>query len=298
MIRWLLPLAALLLAPAARAQDLARETAQVEDLRSIREIKRLQALWGHYALAGEWKAMAGLGTYYVEMVVAGDDPAGREAVEQWLRQGMGRGVDGVPAGRLNVHLWISPVITLSAQGDRATGRWHHISLTGENGVSAQWNGITDVVEYHKTPEGWRIAFIRPYHDYAGPYEGGWRTPATFERAPYHYTPDEAGTLLPDAPLAILAAPQQHALDAGRPEPVAAVPAGHAELDRADQGRVAVRRDAGQRHQQRPVVELAFVEPRLAEPAEVAAHSVGPAPGALPRYLDHRVGREQVGDVVV
>ena len=62
MIRWLLPLAALLLAPAARAQDLARETAQVEDLRSIREIKRLQALWGHYALAGEWKAMAGLGT--------------------------------------------------------------------------------------------------------------------------------------------------------------------------------------------------------------------------------------------
>ena len=197
MIRWLLPLAALLLAPEARAQDLARETAQVEDLRSIREIKRLQALWGHYALAGEWKAMAGLGTYYVEMVVAGDDPAGREAVEQWLRQGMGRGVDGVPAGRLNVHLWISPVITLSAEGDRATGRWHHISLTGENGVSAQWNGTTDVVEYHKTPEGWRIAFIRPYHDYAGPYEGGWRTPATFERAPYHYTPDEAGTLLPD-----------------------------------------------------------------------------------------------------
>lgn len=193
--RWLLAFAALLLAPTAQAQDLARETAEVEDLRSIREIKRLQAEWGYRAMAGDWKGMAELGTYYVEMVLPGDDPAGREPVERWLREQMGRGVDGMPAGRLNLHLWFSPVITLSAEGDRATGRWRHLSLTGENGVSARWNGTTDVIEYHKTREGWRMAFIRPHGTFNGPYGGGWHDTVPLERAPYHYTPDEAGKLL-------------------------------------------------------------------------------------------------------
>ena len=205
MARLLLFVAALLLAPGALAQDLARdlarETAQVEDLRSIREIKRLQAEWGYRAMAGDWKGMAELGTYYIQMTIAGIDPMGRDDIEQWLRRRMGRGADGMAAGRLNLRLWFSPVITLSALGDRATGRWHHLALLGENGAEAEWIGSTDVIEYHKTAQGWRIAFIRPYLAFSGPYEGGWHTPAELERAPYHYTPDEAGTLLPDRAVA-------------------------------------------------------------------------------------------------
>jgi len=192
----LLAFAALLLAPAAQAQDLARETAQVEDLRSIREIKRLQAEWGYRAIAGDWKGMAELGTDYVEMVLPGGNREGREAVENGLRQLFG-GSDGIPAGRLNLHVWFSPVITLSAMGDRATGRWRHLALLGENGVSATWRSTTDVVEYHKTSEGWRIAFIRPHGNFIGSYEEGWKSQAVPDRAPFHYTPDEAGTLLPD-----------------------------------------------------------------------------------------------------
>jgi ketosteroid isomerase-like protein len=199
MIRRLLFLLALLLAPVAgHAQDdLARRTAQVEDLRSIREIMRLQAQWGYDAMAGDWKAMAALGTDYVEIVLPGGNIAGREPVEQWLRQRMGEGSDGMPAGRLNLRLWISPVITLSPMGDRATGCWRHLALLGENGVSATWRSTTDVIEYHKTRDGWRIAFIRPYLAFAGSYEQGWRhDAATLGRAPFHYTPDEVGTVLP------------------------------------------------------------------------------------------------------
>ncbi|KRA82735.1 nuclear transport factor 2 family protein [Altererythrobacter sp. Root672] len=197
--RLLLAFAALLLAPTVHAQDtLARETAKVEDLRSIREIKRLQAEFGYRAMAGDWKGMAELGTDYVEMVVPGGNAEGRAAVEQWLRDRMGHGADGMPAGQLNLRVWINPVITLSAMGDRATGRWHQIAMTGEAGKSAEWRGTTDVIEYHKTPDGWRIAFIRPYLNFAGPYDTGWRhDAATLERAPYHYTPDEAGVVLPD-----------------------------------------------------------------------------------------------------
>jgi ketosteroid isomerase-like protein len=197
--RLVLALAALLLAPAAQAQDdLARESAKVEDLRSIREIKQLQALWGMEAIAGNWKAMAELGTEDVRMVLPDGDAVGQAALEQWLRERMGHGEDGMPARRLNLRLWFSPVITLASDGQNATGRWHQVALLGESGVSADWLGTTDVVRYRKTSRGWRIAYIRPYLHFVGPHATGWRHDAdTLERAPYHYSPDEAGRLLPD-----------------------------------------------------------------------------------------------------
>ena len=107
-------LGALLLASApAAAADLAHETARVEGLRSIREIKRLQAEWGYDAMAGDWKAMAALATPDVEMVLPERNAAGRMGLEDWLRERMGHGADGVPAGRLNARLWFSPIVTLS-----------------------------------------------------------------------------------------------------------------------------------------------------------------------------------------
>jgi ketosteroid isomerase-like protein len=188
--------AALLFSATAAANDLAYETAKVEDLRSLREIKRLQAEWGYDAMAGDWKAMAALGTPYVEIVLPGGNTVGRDALEGWLRQRMGQGVDGVPAGRLNARIWLSPVIILSAEGDRATGRWKQLALTGEVGKAADWRMTTDVVEYHKTKDGWRIAFIRPYLVFAGPYETGFTHDASkLEREPISYTPDEAGKVM-------------------------------------------------------------------------------------------------------
>jgi hypothetical protein len=194
----LLALAVLLLAPPVHAQDLRRQTAQVEDLRSIREIKRLQAQFGYLLIAGDFEGMGKLGTDYLELVLPGGNAEGRPAVVQWLRNRFGQGKDGIAAGRLNLHVWFSPVITLSAMGDRATGRWRHLALTGENGVSAEWRNTTEVIEYHKTKDGWRIAHIQPWLAFASSYELGWRhDPATLRRAEFHYTPDEVGTVLPD-----------------------------------------------------------------------------------------------------
>src|SRR5690606_5787379 len=79
-----------------------------------------------------------------------------------------------------------------------TGRWHEIALTSQVGGEADWLGETHIIDYRRTPEGWRIARIRPYNHFAGSYADGWmHDAATLERAPYHYTPDEAGMLLPE-----------------------------------------------------------------------------------------------------
>jgi ketosteroid isomerase-like protein len=196
LIHRFLVAAALLTAAPAAAQDLAHETAKVEDLHSIREIKRLQAEWGYDAMAGDWKAMAALGTPYVEMLLPEGNAVGREALEDWLRQRMGQGADGIAKGRLNARIWFSPVITLSAEGERATGRWKQLALTGEVGKSAEWRMTTDVIEYHRTKDGWRIAHIRPYLVFAGSYETGFTHDANrLERAPIGFTPDQAGTVV-------------------------------------------------------------------------------------------------------
>lgn len=200
MIRWvMMALAALMLTPlpATAQDDLAVETARVEDLTSIREIKNLQAAWGHSAIAGNWGNMASMLAADAEMRVGGNTYAGREAIHAFLRETQGGGLEGMAGGRLNLRLWLTPVITLAADGHSATGRWHEIAMTAAAGAEPGWAGGTWVIEYRDGQYGWEITAMRYYAQFAGDYATGWsHDAATLERAPYHYTPDEAGSFLP------------------------------------------------------------------------------------------------------
>jgi len=185
-------------AVALGAGEPAVEAARLEDLTSIREIKNLQHLMGYLALAGDWEGMSRLFAEDGTFTHRDGTIEGQEAIERYLRVSQNRGDHTPRPDRLNLRLFLSPVITLSPDGQKATGRWHEIAMTGEAGRSAGWIGGTHVIEYAKLPEGWRIASDRWYEQFAGPYAGGWRHDAeTLERAPFHYTPDEAGRVLPE-----------------------------------------------------------------------------------------------------
>ena len=191
---------ALLLTPvgASAQADLARDTAKVEDLTAIRQIKHMQARWGHMAMAGNWKGMAEMAAPDAEIETRGGIITGRGGLESWLRTVQGHGVDGMQARQMNVRLFMSPVITLADDGQSATGRWHEVAMTAEVGKEAGWQGATHVIEYRKSADGWQISHIRPYAHFAGSYEDGWSHRADeLERAPYHYTTDGAGVILPD-----------------------------------------------------------------------------------------------------
>ncbi len=184
--------------PASAQDDPAIATAQAEDLTSVRQIKHMQARWGHMALAGNWSGMADMLTDNAELVTRGGVISGRGGIEGWLRTTQGHGTDGMVQGRLNLHLWISPIITLADDGQSATGRWHELALTGDIGQSADWAGGTWVVQYAMQGDAWRIAQMRYYHQFAGSYADGWSHDAeTLERAPYHYTPESAGIVIPE-----------------------------------------------------------------------------------------------------
>ena len=83
--------------------------------------------------------------------------AGRAAIEAWLVETMGGGATTPQPQRLNLRLFLSPVITLAPDGRSATGRWHEVAMTGESGVRADWAGGIHVIDYVLTGDGWRIA---------------------------------------------------------------------------------------------------------------------------------------------
>ncbi|TIX51426.1 nuclear transport factor 2 family protein [Alteraurantiacibacter aquimixticola] len=198
--RIVLSLALVVLAPPPASAQEEPEViqARIDDLTSLRQIKHMQARWGHMAMSGDWHGMAQMVTPDAELVTRGGVISRRAGVEQWLRSTQGHGEDGMPAGRMNIRLFVSPVVTLADDGQSATGRWHEVVMTAEVGGEAGWQDLTHIIDYAKTDEGWRIARIRPYEHFSGSYAGGWsHDPATLERAPYHYTPDEAGQILPD-----------------------------------------------------------------------------------------------------
>ena len=178
--------------------DPATRSAQVLDLRSVREIKHLQHLWGYLATQGDWDSMEDLLTPDAVMQFQHGEFVGADEIADDLHETQGGGDRRLRPDRLNLRLWLSPVVTLDQSGNSATGRWHEVAMTADEGKSADWAGGTWVIKYDRTSEGWRIAHMRYYHQFDGPYAEGWAHVAEeLERAPYHYTPDEAGVVLPD-----------------------------------------------------------------------------------------------------
>jgi len=164
-----------------------------QDLASVRAIKRLQHSWSHYADAGQWGGMAGLFTAAGVWTDGTRNVAGQDAIRAFLGETMGGGGEGLSADRLNLRLFLSPVITLAPDGRSATGRWHEVAMTGQAGQSAEWAGGIHVIDYVQEGGGWRIARMQYHPQYAGPYEGGWRSVAALvPKVAYHYTPDQAG----------------------------------------------------------------------------------------------------------
>lgn len=180
-----------------KAGHAAELTARLEDIRSLREIKRLQHLWGHYADAGQWAEMAGLFTASGVWTDGGATISGHGDIEALLGQQMGGGAHSLAADRINLRLFMTPVITLAPDGQSARGRWHEVAMTGQAAASAQWAGGIHVIDYVREGGAWKIARMHYHPQFAGPYDGGWRSAAALVgKVAYHYTPDQAGTPVP------------------------------------------------------------------------------------------------------
>lgn len=183
-------------ASAAWASDTSEAvlSARLADIRAIREIKRLQHMWAHYAEAGQFADMASLFTPEGIWTDGATTRIGRTEIEDQVRSAASGDANGLAADRLNIHLFLCPVITLSPDGQSARGRWHEVVMAGQAGQSAVWAGGINVIDYVRTEDGWAISQIRHHPQFVGPYSTGWKHVAPIvPMVPYHFTPDQAGT---------------------------------------------------------------------------------------------------------
>jgi hypothetical protein len=163
----------------ARVAALTDRIAALEQRKSLIEdsnaIERLQHAYGYYIDRGLWDEVANLfaddGT--IEIGLDGVY-AGKARVREYL-VALGGGRQGLPAGKLNEHLQVMPVITVAPDGLTAKARWRAITLTGENGGEAFWCEGPYENEYVKDGGVWKIKTLHWYQALFVPYERGWQT---------------------------------------------------------------------------------------------------------------------------
>jgi hypothetical protein len=219
----------------ARMQALAAETTRVEDTVQLQRIGRA---FGYYTDKGYFGEAADLftddGTFQwgVDGIYKGKARI-RELLTRHGGGSMNAG-PGLPFGRLNLRMQLQPVITVSADGNTAHGRWREWGLLGEYEKEIFWGDAVMEDDYVKENGVWKIAARRYYPNFVSPYQGGWAAlqpvsgnwqtqvskdfppdapseasyqpfPAVFV-PPYHYTDGQISSIQSDAPVDMPARP--------------------------------------------------------------------------------------------
>jgi len=217
-LKAVLPLlgALVMLSAPARAEPLSRPLAEriarlEQDLsraESVRAVKRTQIAYAHYAEFGLWNEMADLFADKGELVIGKDKVSGRAAILAYLTRNFGHGRLGLAPGAVGTRMQLTPVINLSPDGRTAQGRWHEVSMLGQLGEWANWEGGISENDYVLEDGRWKIARLHLYPMYAGTYEKGWyNLEDDLPIVPFHFTADQAGVPIPPATGKLPAAPK-------------------------------------------------------------------------------------------
>jgi hypothetical protein len=185
-----------LAAASSPLDTLARNVTRVE---SIRHIKNIQKQISHLAQFGQWHSISQLFTHNGTFTWGNTTINGVATIEKWLRTDS-RGMDGIQTGSLNTLIAENPVISLSADGKTAKGRWNGIWFQGDGKGRTRIQGGIYENQYALTDAGWRISLLKYYAMYEGTYEDGWKNVdgKGIPIVPYHFTAASSGLPIPPA----------------------------------------------------------------------------------------------------
>jgi hypothetical protein len=157
---------------AARLHEIQARADQVE---SVNEIRNLQRIFGYYVDKAMWDDVVDLFTEdgSIELGLNGVY-AGKANVRRYLYSLTG-GKPGLRPGELNNHFQLSPVVTLSPDGQSAKARWRGIIQAGlyGKGSGGDWGEGIYENEYVRQDGVWKISKLHFYTKFYAPYEGGW-----------------------------------------------------------------------------------------------------------------------------
>ncbi len=166
----------------------------------MRAVKRIQETYAQYSQFGLWTDMAALFADNAQLSYGKDNEQGPQAIQSYFLNRFGDGTQGLKPGALHTQMALRPLVNVAADGQSAKGRWWEFSMTGQNGVKAEWAGGIFENEYVRERGVWKISRMRYNPIFAGPYATGWRNVDEDQKiVPYHFTPDETGIPVPDLP---------------------------------------------------------------------------------------------------
>jgi hypothetical protein len=158
---------------------------------AIRDIKRLQYSYAHYAESGLWFDLGDLFATNGVAHYAQGDFRGPESLRKFYLQELGRGQLGLAEGRIYPHIMIQPVVTVAADGKTARGRWHVIAMLGSYGASASWAGVVYENRYVFEDGVWKISELSYNSQYSGRYSPPGLSISNWD-LPYRFTAQSAG----------------------------------------------------------------------------------------------------------
>ena len=150
--------------------------ARAERVDDFNELRNLQHQYGYYVDEALWDEVTDLFTNDGTMELGLNGVyVGKESIRKYLYS-LTRGKPGLQHGELNSHFQLSPVITLSADGDSAKGRWRALiqaasSFGGASG--GDWGEGIYENEYVREGGVWKIKKLHFFVKFYAPYEGGW-----------------------------------------------------------------------------------------------------------------------------
>src|SRR5262245_33008393 len=161
---------------------------------AIRDIKRVQYSYAHYAESGLWLDLGDLFAANGVAHYAQGDFRGPESLRKFYLQELGRGQLGLAEGRIYPHIMIQPVVTVAPDGKTARGRWHVIAMLGSYGASASsasWAGVVYENRYVFEEGVWKISELTYNSQYSGRYNPPGLSISKWD-LPYHFTAQSAG----------------------------------------------------------------------------------------------------------
>jgi hypothetical protein len=161
------------------ADRLAALDLQADRLSDYDQLRNLQQIYGYYFDKALWDQVIDLFTEDAELEVGQQGRfIGKPGIRRYL-YGLTGGKQGLVHGQLNNHFQLSPVITLSPDGQSARARWRLMVQDGLLGSQANWGAGIYENEYVKQDGVWKIHRLHLFVKLYAPYEGGWTrtTPA-------------------------------------------------------------------------------------------------------------------------
>src|SRR5438552_14811344 len=166
---------------------------------ALRDIKRLQYSYAHYAESGLWLDLGDLFAASGVAHYAQGDFRGPESLRKFYLQELGRGQLGLAEGRIYPHIMIQTVVTVAEDGKTAEGRWHVIAMLGSYGSSASWAGVVYENRYVFENGVWKISELSYNSQYSGRYSPPGLSFSKWD-LPNHFTPQSAGDPVADSDL--------------------------------------------------------------------------------------------------